>query len=95
MPRHSKSARRHKSCCPLTGQPVLRQIAASQTARIQPNFPTGLAQPALRALLQAGLESIEQLSLVSESELLQLHGMGPAAVKKLRIALQKMGLDFR
>jgi DNA repair protein RadC len=73
----------------------LRQTTAAQTARIKPNFPSGIAQPALRALSGAGLESLEQLTGVSETELLKLHGMGPAAVKKLRAALLHKGLTFR
>lgn len=95
MSRRPKSARHQRSCCPLTGQPALRQINAAQTAGIRPNFPAGIAQPALRALYGAGLESLEQLTGVSESELLKLHGMGPAAVKKLREALLDRGLKFQ
>lgn len=95
MSHQPKSPRHQRSCCPLTQQPALQQIHAAQTAGIKPNFPSGIAQPALRALFGAGLESLEQLTGVSESELLKLHGMGPAAVKKLRESLQDRGLKFQ
>ena len=57
-------------------------------------FPPGLAKPALRALEGAGYRHLEQLSTVSEAALLQLHGVGPNAIKTLREALRKIGRSF-
>ncbi len=50
--------------------------------------------PAQRALAGAGFTRLEQLTKISEAELLQLHGMGPKAVGILRAALQAQGLSF-
>lgn len=58
------------------------------------DFPKGLAQPALRALHGAGLTRLEQLTAISEAELLRLHGMGPKAMGALRQALAERGLSF-
>ena len=53
-----------------------------------------LAQPAQRALAGAGYSRLEQLSKVTESEIKQLHGIGPNAIKQLRDALAAKGLSF-
>jgi hypothetical protein len=54
-----------------------------------------LPAPARRALLGAGYTRLEQLTEVSESEVIRLHGMGPKAMRVLRDALQERGLTFR
>ncbi|WP_338779842.1 DNA-binding protein [Metabacillus sp. FJAT-52054] len=59
------------------------------------DFPPKLAKPAQRALAGAGYVRLEQLTEVSEKELLKLHGMGPKAIGQLREALQEKGLLFR
>ena len=41
------------------------------------DLPSELSAPARRALVGAGYLRLEQLSKVSETELKQLHGMGP------------------
>lgn len=51
--------------------------------------------PAQRALESAGITTLKQLTDVTEAELLQLHGMGPKAVRILRETLQENGLSFR
>ena len=43
-------------------------------------WPDKLAQPARRALANAGFTRLEQLSAVSEAELAHLHGIGPNAL---------------
>ncbi|MFC7680727.1 DNA-binding protein [Paenibacillus sp. GCM10028914] len=58
------------------------------------DLPTGLAKPAQRALANAGITQLEQVSKLSESELKQLHGIGPNAVEQLRKALEVQGLKF-
>jgi DNA-directed RNA polymerase alpha subunit len=57
------------------------------------DFPK-TSQPAQRALNNAGYTHLEQLTKVSESELLKLHGMGPKALRILREALHAKGLSF-
>ena len=54
----------------------------------------GLSKPAQRALAAAGYVRLEQLTTVSEAELLKLHGMGPKALGLLRSVLQARGLSF-
>ncbi len=57
-------------------------------------WPKGVAQPAQRALAAAGIHDLAQLTQFSEAELLQLHGMGPKAIRHLREALTEQGLAF-
>ena len=58
------------------------------------DFPK-LASPARRALANAGITQLSQLTKLTEKELLALHGMGPNAVKTLRKALHELGLSFK
>jgi DNA-directed RNA polymerase alpha subunit len=58
------------------------------------DLPMKLSAPARRALVGAGYVRLEQLTRVSETELKQLHGMGPKALGQLREALQARGLSF-
>jgi hypothetical protein len=59
------------------------------------DLPEHLAAPALRALLNAKITRLAQLSRFTEKEVLQLHGMGPNAMGVLRGALKPRGLSFR
>jgi DNA-directed RNA polymerase alpha subunit len=54
-----------------------------------------VAKPAARALSQAGFTNLEQLTNISEKELLELHGMGPNAVERIKAALADHGLALR
>ncbi|HEU4859528.1 MAG TPA: RNA polymerase alpha subunit C-terminal domain-containing protein [Chitinophagaceae bacterium] len=58
-------------------------------------FLTKVGAPARRALEQEGIDSLHKLSKYTEQELLQLHGMGPGAIPKLKQALKEKGLSFR
>jgi hypothetical protein len=58
------------------------------------DLPSELAKPAQRALYEAGYLRLEQLTKVSETEIKQLHGIGPNAIKTLRRALGAKGLSF-
>lgn len=58
------------------------------------DFPGTLARPARRALANAGISRLEQLKGMTETELLELHGMGPNAIRKLREALRERGWSF-
>ena len=53
-----------------------------------------LASPAQRALAGAGITQLVQLTSLSEKELAQLHGIGPNAIRTLRLALNEKGLAF-
>ena len=56
------------------------------------NFPRGLSKPAQRALAGAGYTQLEQLTNVTEAEVLTLHGMGPKAPGLLQGAQEIRGL---
>jgi hypothetical protein len=57
-------------------------------------LPAKLGAPAERALAGAGIKNLKQLSKFSETEIKQLHGVGPNAIGKLRQALVENGLSF-
>jgi hypothetical protein len=68
--------------------------------KTQPAKPTAgdlpkIGAPAQRALQSVGITKLAQLTKISEAELLQLHGMGPNALAKLREALKAQKLSFR
>ena len=58
------------------------------------NLSQNIGNPARNALAYAGITRLEQLTKVSEKELLKLHGVGPKAVRLLREALASRGLSF-
>ena len=58
------------------------------------NLPK-LAAPARRALQGAGYTRLEDLTKLTESEVMKLHGMGANAMQVLRTALAERGLSFR
>lgn len=57
------------------------------------DFPK-LSQPAHRALAGAGYSRLEQLTKVTEAEILALHGVGPTTIVALNQALAARGLKF-
>jgi hypothetical protein len=85
----------NETCCPLISSPRQRLASDAQTAASKGNCPLGIAQPALRALLAAGLTSLERVGHVTEEQLAGLHGMGPKAIKTLREALHQRRMDFK
>lgn len=58
-------------------------------------LPNGLAKPAIRALAGVGIHQTEQIAQYTERELAELHGIGPNALKQIKIALAEKGLNFR
>lgn len=54
-----------------------------------------LAKPAQRALLGAGIGSLDALSNMTQAEVAGLHGMGPSALLVLKAAMAARGLAFR
>lgn len=58
------------------------------------DFPYNIGNPATQALIVAGYTRLEQLTQVSEKELLALHGVGRAGVARLRDAMAEKGLSF-
>ncbi len=53
-----------------------------------------IGQPATRALAHIGYARLEQVAMMSERDLLALHGVGPRAVRILGEALAERGLSF-
>jgi predicted RecB family nuclease len=58
-------------------------------------FLSMLVAPARRALENEGIKSLKALAQYSESEILELHGMGASSIPKLKQALKDEGLSFR
>jgi hypothetical protein len=59
------------------------------------DLPAKLGAPAERALAGAGIKNLKQLTKFTETEIKQLHGVGPNAIGKLREALAERGLSFK
>jgi hypothetical protein len=51
------------------------------------DLPQSIGRPATAALAAAGVHSLDHVSEMSDVELLELHGVGPKAVRLLREAL--------
>lgn len=67
---------------------------AAMDAERSSDLPDGLSKPARRALAGAGYTRLEQLTSMSEAEILKLHGMGPKALGQIRAALSARELSF-
>lgn len=59
------------------------------------DLPAAIGKPATRALLGAGLSTLELVATRTEAELLALHGVGPRAVRILADALRDRGMSRR
>jgi DNA-directed RNA polymerase alpha subunit len=60
---------------------------------LESDFPN-IGKPATRALTHDGYYTLDQLTKVTESEILKLHGVGPKAVRILNEALKEKQLYF-
>jgi DNA-directed RNA polymerase alpha subunit len=58
------------------------------------DLPTNIGNPARNALANADIQTLRELTKFTETEIKQLHGVGPNALGKLRIALESKGLSF-
>lgn len=54
------------------------------------NFPKEIGSPATRALLIARITTLDQVSNLTDKELLALHGVGPKAIRILREHIKKV-----
>jgi predicted flap endonuclease-1-like 5' DNA nuclease len=54
-----------------------------------------IGDPARAALALAGITRLDQVTDVTERQLLALHGVGPKAIRILRETLAARGLAFR
>ena len=53
-----------------------------------------LGNPAQRALANAGIKTLEELSKLTQSEFLKLHGVGKASLPTINAAMADKGLSF-
>lgn len=58
-------------------------------------FLSEIGAPARRALEREGATTLNQLSELTEKEILALHGIGPSSIPKLKEALEEKGLKFK
>ena len=58
------------------------------------DFPRAIGNPATNALVNEGYNHLEQLTKITEKELLKIHGVGPKAVRILRETLAEKGMSF-
>ncbi len=65
-----------------------------KTLKTAPGLPSGLAQPARRALSSAGIHNLRQLSKWKESDLRRLHGLGKHAISLLKKAMKGNDISF-
>jgi hypothetical protein len=70
-------------------------MATAQSNDSESDFPANLSNPARRALAGAGYSRLEQLTQVTEADLLKLHGLGPKTIRQLRDAFAVRGLAFK
>jgi DNA-directed RNA polymerase alpha subunit len=58
-------------------------------------YPFGkLSNPAQRALANAGIKTPEELSKLTETEIMKLHGIGKSSLPTLKAAMAEKGLSF-
>ena len=66
-----------------------------EARRPSEGFLAELAAPARRALEGAGVTTLARLAQRTEAEIRELHGMGPSAMIRLRVSLEKAGKQWR
>lgn len=59
------------------------------------SFLALIAAPARRALERENIKTLEDIAKWTEKELINLHGMGPSTIPKLKKALVDKGLSFK
>ena len=59
------------------------------------SFLSAISATARRALENNAIDTLKKLAKKSEKEILELHGIGPSSIPKLREALQSQGLFFK
>lgn len=70
-----------------------KKNAVNHTLESSNDLPN-IGKVARRELASAGYTRLEQFSNVSEKELLNIHGVGPKAIRILREAMETKGLSF-
>lgn len=74
--------------------PASLSDTAAAAERAEPGhggLPRAIGRPATRALVEAGIESLDDVARLSEAELAAMHGVGPTAIAILREAVAARG----
>lgn len=66
-----------------------------EAKRPKEGFLSLLSAPARRALENAGIKTLKQLSKYTEQDILKLHGIGKTAIPILKEELKNAGLRFK
>jgi DNA-directed RNA polymerase alpha subunit len=69
--------------------------ACEKVKALKNGFLSKLSAPAKRALENNRIKTIKQLSDYTETEILNLHGIGPSSIPILNNELKVTGLSFR
>jgi hypothetical protein len=72
-----------------------RKAADQAVAGKVGDLPKSIGTPATQALVAAGMTSLADAAKHAEAELLELHGMGPKAVRILSEVLAESGKSFK
>lgn len=67
----------------------------NEAQKPQHGFLRELSSPARNALLHQEIDTLEKLSGYRETDILALHGVGPASLPVLRQHLARAGLKFK
>ncbi|KYG27730.1 RNA polymerase alpha subunit C-terminal domain-containing protein [Alkalihalobacillus trypoxylicola] len=59
------------------------------------DFFSKLSSPARNALLHEGVDTLKELSMFTEKEILKIYGIGPASLPIMRHLLEEEGLAFK
>jgi hypothetical protein len=59
------------------------------------DFRSKLAAPVQRALKNAGISKLSDLKRFTEKELTSLHGIGPNAIKKIKLSMKLANIQFK
>lgn len=70
-------------------------MSSQQNPSPESDLPVGMGAPARRALIAAGYVHLQQLTELTEADLLKLHGVGPKGIRQLRQALAEQDLSFK
>ena len=79
----------------LSDSPVVTRKAPAVSGNDVVWKELGLAAPARRALVNSKITKLQQLSKFRESEIAELHGMGPSALQVLKDAMKRNKFTFR
>ena len=72
----------------------MKKKTKAKPAALQDSDLPKLSAPAVRALTAAGYTRLEQFTKLRVDQIKNLHGLGPNAINRLRVALSEKGWSF-